>query len=593
MGLTGKLGKKTKYQETDIAILVIESESSTLDKKVSSLSLDSSNTNLNTELNSETNSVSNKNNPEQPDSENNNKPDSETPVTITLDAESALLEKPLITLTDDTFLQPSNTNLSLFDQMYVTALINSFKASMPDEDLLREAIVAYTNKSLEKSHDWLVYSKLLLQKALAEDKRSKTIERSLLQIQSLCDQFNDRAPSPYSRLKYYFIIDYPFIWNLKKFYAQMFMNYGAVITAFDIFKELSMYEECIQCLYVAGKNERALEFANEILKTKSDPGIYCVLGELQNKEEYFFKALEVSEGKYTRAYRCLGKFYFSVKNDFKLSLEYYEKALEINSLFPNIWFTVGCIYLRLSNWEKAVNAFSKSVGIDDSNSEGWANLGIAFSQMKKSKEAMKCLEEGLKRQRTNWKICENLLLIAIEAKDLNKLIYAINHLFSLDKYSQIKPAYFYSLITVFLSILHTLNQKQIDQFKNKIYGIFEKFTMKDGVTPEIWDLYALFVESAEIEVNKEKISNEDRGEYYHAIVEIRLKQVRGLMIADLWEKDEKVIEKISKVILKINKDLDNVNKEEVKNEVRGFVGGIQTKIEKFYKLKEFDISIKK
>lgn len=50
--------------------------------------------------------------------------------------------------------------------MYVTALINHLKFSQPDEDLLREVILAYAGKSLEKSHDWLVYSKLLLQKAL-------------------------------------------------------------------------------------------------------------------------------------------------------------------------------------------------------------------------------------------------------------------------------------------------------------------------------------------------------------------------------------------------------------------------------------------
>jgi len=74
-----------------------------------------------------------------------------------------------------------------------------------------------------------------------------------------------------------------------------------------------MFEECIQCLYVAGKNQAALEFAENILKTKEDPGIYCILGEIQNKEEYYFKSLEVSKGKYTRAYRCLGRHFFIKK----------------------------------------------------------------------------------------------------------------------------------------------------------------------------------------------------------------------------------------------------------------------------------------
>jgi hypothetical protein len=271
IALSGRMGKKTKYQEDEIPILVVESESSTLD------------------LNKES-------------TENN-------PTTVKLDEENPLLEVPNIT--DDTFLK--STDLSLYDQIYINSLLNYFRRSLPDEDLLREIIVTYCNKSMGKSFDWLVYSKILIAKCQAEDKRTKTIERCLLQIQSLCDQYNDRSPSSYERLKYYFSIDYPTIWNLKKIYAEAWMNFGAVMTAFDIFKEIDMYEECIQCLYIAGKNQRAQEFADEILKKKEDPGIYCILGELQNKEEYFFKALEVSKNKYTRAYRCLGKHYFVQK----------------------------------------------------------------------------------------------------------------------------------------------------------------------------------------------------------------------------------------------------------------------------------------
>jgi hypothetical protein len=270
IALTGRLGKKTKYQEDERPILVVESESSTL--------------NLNTEV-------------------------KENPNTVKLDEDNPLLEVPDIT--DDTFLK--STELSLYDQIYINGLINYLKKSLPDEDILREIIVTYANKSMSKSFDWLVYSKILLNKCQAEDKRTKTIERCLLQIQSLCEQYNDRSPVPYERLKYYFAIDYPLIWNLKKIYAEAYMNFGAVMTAFEIFQEIEMYEECINCLYIAGKHQRAQEFADEVLKKKPDPGIYCILGEIHNKEECFLKALEISGNKYTRAYRCLGRYNFVQK----------------------------------------------------------------------------------------------------------------------------------------------------------------------------------------------------------------------------------------------------------------------------------------
>jgi tetratricopeptide (TPR) repeat protein len=557
ISLSGRLGRRTKYQEFDTAILVVESESSTLSNK----DKESYNEGMTTiEI------------------EDENKPS-----VVSLDSENPLLEKPNIT--DETFLK--STELSLHDQMYVTALINYLKYSLPDEDLLRETILTYAIKSLEKSNDWLVYSKLLLQKSLAEDRKSKTIERSLLQIQSLCDQYNDRSPTPWNRLKFCFTIDYPFIWNLKKHYAEMFMNYGAVLTAFDIFQELGMYEECINCLYVAGKTQRAEEFAQKILKEHEDPGVYCVMGEIKNDESLFHKALEVSKFKYTRAYRCLAKFYM-VQNKFDEAIKYYEKALEINPLFPGVWFSLGCLYLRLKNWKEATRAFSKSVQMDDSNSEGWANLGLSFSQMGKDKEALKCLEEGFKRSRTNWRICENLMLVAIDSKELNKLIYAINNLFNLDKYDRIKPSSFYALIQIFVNRIPELSEDRIVYFKTKIYDIFEKFSIKDGVTPEIWDLYAFYIEAVEVEVEKNKISEEEKSGFYIAVMEVRLKQARGLMIKDTWEKDEQIIEKLQKCINKIKTEISRLKNENYEKEVKVFVNNVESKIERFYKVKEFD-----
>jgi len=281
--LTGRLGRLTKYQEFDSAILVVDTKSSTLTNKVEVKTDD----NLEFEDPNEVKKV----------------------LLDDLDKQNPLLEKP--NFTDDKFL--NSTELSVHDQLYVCGLLNLLRKSYPDEDLLRSIINAYISKSIEKSLDWLVYSRLLIFKSFNEDKRTKTVERSLVQIQSICEQFNDRKPNTYARFKFYFSTDYPYIWELKKQYAQMYMQFGAVLTAFEIFKELEMNEECIQCLYVAGKNEAALEFANTMLKKKEEPGIYCVLGEIQNNVEHFFKAIEISNGSYTRAYRCLGRFYFLLK----------------------------------------------------------------------------------------------------------------------------------------------------------------------------------------------------------------------------------------------------------------------------------------
>jgi hypothetical protein len=304
------------------------------------------------------------------------------------------------------------------------------------------------------------------------------------------------------------------------------------------------------------------------------------------KEEYFLKALEVSKNKYTRAYRCLGKFYFAVKNDLETSLKYYDLALAINPLFPGIWFTVGCIHLRMKNWTQAVSAFSKALALDDTNAETWANLALAFHETGKLKESLKCLDEGLKRQRNNWKICENLMYISIDAKNINKLIFAMNHLFFLDKFERIKPDAYYNLVSLFLKSEDEGVKSRLAYYKKKIYEIFENFANKDGLNAEIWSLYALFVESSEI---SEESTHEDKQKIYNYVLELRLKQARNLMIEEVWEKDEKLIERLKKVIDSIEKDIKRLSSQDKIIEIGSFVSNVNSKIDKFYKLKNFQV----
>lgn len=44
--------------------------------------------------------------------------------------------------------------------------------------------------------------------------------------------------------------------------------------------------------------------------------------------------------------------------------EYYELALAINPLYMNTWFSLGCAYMRIDEWDKALRAFSRVVSLD-------------------------------------------------------------------------------------------------------------------------------------------------------------------------------------------------------------------------------------
>lgn len=59
------------------------------------------------------------------------------------------------------------------------------------EDGTHMLLRPYINSVVMKSNNWLAFSKALLYRSKNEIDRSKTMERSLAQMQALIDQFRD------------------------------------------------------------------------------------------------------------------------------------------------------------------------------------------------------------------------------------------------------------------------------------------------------------------------------------------------------------------------------------------------------------------
>jgi hypothetical protein len=206
--------------------------------------------------------------------------------------------------------------------------------------------------------------------------------------------------------------------------------------------------------------------------------------------------------------------------------------------------------------------------------------------MKKHKEALKCLEEGFKRAKNDWKICENLMYVALDCMDISKLIFAVTNLYLLEKHERIKPNIYYSLIKLYITGYPQYSDHSKKYYKDRIYDIFQRFTEKDGLTFEVWDLYIYLIQSVEIELNKITVEK-DLQSIYEKQLDLRLKQARILLIPE-WEKDEKVIDKMKEVIKKIKEEIVRNKEENFVKEVKTFVESIEGKIERYYKTKELD-----
>merc|ERR1719482_2360907 len=102
-----------------------------------------------------------------------------------------------------------------------------------------------------------------------------------------------------------------------------------VVTACNMFKALSMYEDAAECLYIADKRIEAREIIKERLAVKATPRLWCILGDVDEDTAHFHKAWEVSKQRFARAQRSLGHAAFKSK-DLAGAVEHYDRALKIN-----------------------------------------------------------------------------------------------------------------------------------------------------------------------------------------------------------------------------------------------------------------------
>jgi tetratricopeptide (TPR) repeat protein len=157
--------------------------------------------------------------------------------------------------------------------------------------------------------------------------------------------------------------------------------------------------------------------------------------------------------------RSLGRYHF-FQQDYKKAIECYERALSINRLYADSWFTLGCSYMRSADWKNAIYSFGTSISIDDQNAEGWCNIASCYMQQDKSKEAIVCLEQALKQKRKSWQIWENYIILCLDTRQFHKSVNAARELIRLDMIERVNVNLMLKICDVFLKNYVASSQHQ-------------------------------------------------------------------------------------------------------------------------------------
>ncbi|KAG8929998.1 hypothetical protein FRC02_004777 [Tulasnella sp. 418] len=458
--LTGAMGKRTKFQETDLSQLVLLAESRMRDGDGVKA--------------------------EKPVEDGQRQRN--LPETLAL-KDDTLLEHTEFTSSsagkhsvdgDLSHIDPaSQPPLDQLDQCVFLAMCLNVKNTSPAHGLTSEQMTPYVSRVISHPKNWSIHTMTLLLRSRLEANRTRTVERSTLQLQALLDQMPTADSSLPERLQYFHSIPLPSKWEMEKELALRFLSLGVVRSAMEIFERLEMWEEVVRCWQSLERPDKGIEIVKDLLKgdkeesevvvtrMKENSGserrpaldsareakLWCLLGDLepQNAAEHYQHAWDVSKGTSGRAMRSLGGYHFA-RGNFEQANVCLKRAVEINPLQNRSWFILGCSLVRSESWEAARDAFARCVALDDDDGESWNNLASVYlkigekgvsetqyaqpdvSESNADPQSMafsskylafRALKQGLRFRYDNWRMWSNYMIVAMDVGELGEACRAL------------------------------------------------------------------------------------------------------------------------------------------------------------------------
>ncbi|KIW02216.1 uncharacterized protein PV09_06371 [Verruconis gallopava] len=383
--------------------------------------------------------------------------------------------------------------LNPLDSIILLSTAASITNTNPADGLTREETAPYATRVLEGgSSNWQVYTQALLLRSRIEGYKARTVERGLLQLQALVDQViadtgssedsgedkpttflpkaTEAESAPASqRLLYVYALCSPTRWELEAELAARWVNLGGLRSALEIYERLEMWAEAALCWAATERDDKARrltrkqlfhatsgndEDVDEDTETWSGPArdpppsdaprLYCILGDLDKDPSMYETAWAVSNERYSRAQRSIGRYYYGLKDYAKASLAF-TKSLKVKPLDHGTWFALGCVLLELEQFKRAVEAFSRAVQLEHDDAESWSNMAAALLNLppdespvdlheveqqapaldeeepptsqapdphKNRFAALKALKQAARLKRDNHRIWDNLLTVA-------------------------------------------------------------------------------------------------------------------------------------------------------------------------------------
>ena len=450
--------------------------------------------------------------------------------------------------------------LNTLDQSIVLALCLDVKNSNPADGLTAEEMGAFLARVLDHHDDWMIYSTGLLERSWLEFERTHARERAILQMQALTDQHTNRLTITQSttqsieesapvqdRLRNLHQIVYPPRWEIIQDLADRYAAIGVVTSAAELYTEVELWDDVVSCYTRAGKKSKAEEIVRERLAIQETPRMWAALGDLTGEPENYEKAVELSHGRFSHAYVCLGRYYFE-KGYLEVAAQHYESALKVRPLSPPTWFRLGTISMQLKRWDVALKAFTEVVQQEPEEGEAWANVAAIHLHNKQPTEAYPALNEALKYQRNSWRMWVSKLYTCLDLEKYDEAIQACNMLMDLRERrgasDNIPPLEEKCVRAIAGGVIQNLQSSLGDDAAvesarrslSRVHALLERINSSSQSEPWVLETLAFF---------HERVGKDEK------VLEYLMQEYRALQGVAGWEKDSFLVKKITDVVVHI------------------------------------------
>ncbi|XP_077279710.1 tetratricopeptide repeat protein 27-like [Temnothorax americanus] len=392
--------------------------------------------------------------------------------------------------------------LGMMEEAIILAKYVQLQLCQPKHKLTDEEIRPYLTKVVDSTKNWSLKMTSLCYRCSLESDDKRTVERSMMQAESLLNDYNDAKAPVARRMDIFFASGMRPVWTLEEKWANVMFSLGLVKGALEVFTKLGLWEEVIACYNMLTLKHKAAEIIEQEISKKPTAKLWCLLGDATGDVSHYETAWRLSEEKSSRVQKHWGFYYFA-KKDYVEAVPHLKLSVELNNIQERVWFRLGYAALQIEDWKLAAMAYRRYCALEQSTFEAWNNLAKAYIKLGDKPRAWKSLQDAIKCNYDCWEVWDNLMVVSIDLGHFSEVIRSYHRILDLkNNHSDIQVLQI--LTNAIINNVNDADGNPAARLLQNTLELFGRITSNAVNNPDIWRMYAELVALRKTDVDDER-----------------------------------------------------------------------------------------